>query len=232
MAIPVPVSRSLPSDLTQSSPVLSSSPNLSGTAITEVEVLDKDGVPLNTPWTFWHDKSVVGASAAEYEANLKKLYTVHTVQSFWCVYNNIPPADRLPVRTSYHVMRGDRRPLWEDKENVNGGYWKMKIKKHNTKQTWIELLLAMIGEQLTDHIEKGDEICGLSVSIRERDDIVQIWNGNAMVAENAQVMDKVRELLPDVIEHDFYKAHQSHRAFEADLAIRQNSDSGLANSDA
>ena len=33
----------------------------------------------------------------------------------------------------------------------------------------------------------GDEICGLSVSIRERDDIVQIWNGNAMVAENAQV---------------------------------------------
>ena len=30
----------------------------------------------------------------------------------------------------------------------------------------------------------------------------------------------------------FMLAHQSHRAFEADLAIRQNSDSGLANSDA
>jgi translation initiation factor 4E len=48
----------------------------------------------------------------------------------------------------------------------------------------------MIGEQLTDYVEKGDEICGLSVSIRERDDIVQVWNTNALVAEGAQVWSK------------------------------------------
>lgn len=33
----------------------------------------------------------------------------------------------------------------------------------------------------------GDEICGVSVSIRERDDIVQIWNTNALMSERAQV---------------------------------------------
>ncbi|KAK2189866.1 hypothetical protein NP493_95g05000 [Ridgeia piscesae] len=56
------------------------SPQLSRSTREKIEKTENAGVPLNTPWTFWLDKSVRGTSAAQYEATLRELYTVSTVQ--------------------------------------------------------------------------------------------------------------------------------------------------------
>ena len=44
----------------------------------------------------------------------------------------------------------------------------------------------------------GDEISGISVSMRERDDIVTIWNTRSQLAEKSNIMEKVKELVPNV----------------------------------
>lgn len=178
----------------------------------------QSGVPLNSKWTFWLDQSIPGATAAQYEANLKNLYTVSTVESFWSVFNNIPSPSRVANRYSYHLMRGTRRPLWEDEQNLNGGFRRLKIPKYNTATAWKELVLACIGEQFSSQCSETDEITGISVSIREREDLIQIWNSNSIEADRATVIEKIKnELLPEVqFSAVFYKAHKQQHAFEGD----------------
>jgi hypothetical protein len=45
---------------------------------------------------------------------------------------------------------------------------------------------------------KGDEIVGVSVCCREKDDIIQIWNLDSKLESQATVCKKLQDLLPAV----------------------------------
>ena len=75
---------------------------------------------------------------------------------------------------------------------------------------WKELLLAAIGEQFEESLCDQDDICGLSFSPREKDDLIQIWNMKSKAVEESRVLEKVHSLVPDVrFNAEFYKRNSN-----------------------
>lgn len=174
----------------------------------------EEPVQLENSWCFWHDKYLGPAqSVEEYEASLQKLCTFSTIQDFWKNFNNLPPIDKLKVKSSFHLMKAGIRPIWEDPENANGGFWAMRVRREDTEHTWKELVLASIGEQFGPVLANEDDICGVTVSLRQYDNIIQVWNSNASANVNA-VLARIKSIVPNVeFRNPFYKAHREHTAF-------------------
>ena len=94
-------------------------------------------------------------------------------------------------------MRDERYPLWEEPDHQNGGTWRFKCRKSDTvsscclimliildyfskkleflqETVWKEVVLAAIGEQFSESLDEDDEVFGVTVSIRDVDDLIQV----------------------------------------------------------
>ena len=60
-------------------------------------------------------------------------------------------------------------------------------------------MLAGIGEQLSECVAwPNDDIVGFGINKREKEDIVQIWHVNCNYAEEATIIQKIADILPDI----------------------------------
>eukprot|EP01097_Dermamoeba_algensis_P004971 TRINITY_DN3168_c0_g1_i1.p1 TRINITY_DN3168_c0_g1~~TRINITY_DN3168_c0_g1_i1.p1 ORF type:complete len:229 (-),score=45.78 TRINITY_DN3168_c0_g1_i1:126-812(-) len=181
------------------------------TTVTDIN----EPIYLENTWCFYHDKFLgPGQTAIDYEASLQKLCTFNTIQGFWNCYNNLPEVEKLKAKSSFHLMKHDIRPIWEDPNNVEGGFWAIRVKKEDTSHIWKELLLAAIGEQFSPVLAPDDDICGATVSIRQYDNIVQVWNKNS-AADSTGLITRLKFLLPGLdFKAPYYKANKDHAAFD------------------
>lgn len=103
------------------------------------------------------------------------------------LYNNVKPPSWLGHGCDLHCFKEGVEPKWEDATCEGGGKWTVLVPKGPASKAaldamWLNALLACIGEQFTE----GDEVCGVVVSVRAKQDRVALWTRSA-ANEAAQV---------------------------------------------
>lgn len=160
------------------------------------EGIDGDIVQLPSAWRFWvqFPAGKPDITDEEYRALFRVVFEFRTVQGFWRCYNSTIKHSIDPTRPfvketnrTYHLMRKINdtqiKPMWEDSENINGGQWTMRVNKSRAAEVWLHLMLAVIGDQLTDDSDDPNEICGVSASERALDYVFQVWTKSNSVSD-------------------------------------------------
>jgi hypothetical protein len=74
----------------------------------------------------------------------------------------------------FFLMRDPIPPLWENHQNIRGGYYSFRCQKRDATDCYINYIIAA----LTGHLTKNatNQINGLSISPKRGFNIVKIWN--------------------------------------------------------
>ena len=97
----------------------------------------------------------------------KKLYTFDNIAEFWMLYNNIKSLNN----GMYFLMKNDILPIYEDNDNINGGYWSIKIPNDDSLRIWSELSVELV----RGNLDKKNIVSGLTISYKKKFYIIKIW---------------------------------------------------------
>ena len=78
----------------------------------------------------------------------------------------------------FFLMKDGINPIFEDKQNINGGYWSLRITKKEATDIWNKILYYMCVDSITTDDKYEDKINGLSVSPKINNCIFKIWNSD------------------------------------------------------
>ncbi|KAI9827816.1 MAG: hypothetical protein M1832_004305 [Thelocarpon impressellum] len=160
-----------------------------------------------------------------YEDTLMTLQEISTIKMFWQVNNNFNLSS-LVFRDTIHLFKKSVKPVWEDPRNVRGGSWTFRINKLLSGRAWQDLQLMAVGEKLQEAVEPGDDICGVSFSVRFSSHLLSVWNRDA---SNQKSIDAIKEVvlseLPEELRPGptqiYYKKHSEHKGFSEAIAANK-----------
>ncbi len=163
----------------------------------EDNIITNSHLNLNSEWNIWYHYQKNNWKIDSY----KNIFKIKNIIDFWNFNNNIDIIGGINSQ-HYFMMRNNITPLWEDKQNKNGGCWSIKIPIEKSYELWIKLSMYIIGETLTEdeYLINGLSICTKNVSTS----VIKIW-----IKDNTN--SSIKNLPPDILnEFGFNIIYKSH----------------------
>jgi len=150
---------------------------------------------LNNKWCLWfHDPLDNNWKIESY----KGIHTIDTIESYWNLYSFLN--NKIIENSMLFLMRENIDPLWEHKENINGGCWSLKIPKGNMFDIWNNISIALLCESISN--EDTININGISISPKKNFCIIKFWTNKNI--NNIKNLNAIKNLSYDGI---IFKPH-------------------------
>jgi len=124
---------------------------------------------FDNKWTLWFHK----VEDSDYSIkSYTKLCEIKTIKNLCEMINTIPTFNS----GMFFFMKENIEPIWENKDNINGGMWTFKITKRRANKIWHNLMAALCGNSFTINLEDMNFINGISISPKISNCIIKVWN--------------------------------------------------------
>uniref|UniRef100_A0AC35UBN6 EIF-4F 25 kDa subunit n=1 Tax=Rhabditophanes sp. KR3021 TaxID=114890 RepID=A0AC35UBN6_9BILA len=144
--------------------------------------------PLAHKWDFYFLKD---DKDLDWLGRLTMIHTFDELGAFLAFLNEARPPSSLKTGSDYNLFKYKIKPLWEEKENCNGGRAVVTLEKTaNTEALdlmWQELMIALVTEQFTGNM---DAICGAVCNVRNKGSKISIWTRSANDEESNKAIAK------------------------------------------
>jgi hypothetical protein len=135
--------------------------------------------PIPTgPWTLYFHESDDKSSGIE---SHKKIHVAGTWEGLGTLLRELGPPRLLGGIVK--VMRGDTSPLWENKTNIRGGAYCLKIPRRAAIEVFTRYVAAAAADCATTD-PAANPIVAVTISPKKHFCIIKIWNLNARAHSN------------------------------------------------
>jgi hypothetical protein len=139
------------------------------------------------PWSLWYHSPKENKWTP---STYKQVAVVKDWVEFWSLINAI--GDDTVLNGFFFFMKGTTPPLWENKANIRGGSYSMRVSRQDAFDIYmIYVIGAMIGKAT-----KSDEnhINGITISPKKGFNIINIWNEDFNKGSVGDLNEYVRRL--------------------------------------
>lgn len=161
--------------------------------------LSKENFNLKDKWVLWFHKVNNNNWSLE---SYSKIFEITTYYDILFVIKEIENI----TSGMFFLMKDGILPVFEDKNNINGGYWSLRITKKDSFEYWEKIIYYLCIDTITIDKKYDEYINGFSVSPKINNCIFKIWNSSY----DSIKTDYLRKDLDFInLEEVFYLQHSS-----------------------
>ena len=126
---------------------------------------------LKNRWVLWFHK------VNDTNWDVSSYSKVYELKTYYDLIFIIKKLDNI-TSGMFFLMKKDIVPIYEDKDNINGGYWSIRITKKDAFEFWQKIIYYICIENITNDEKYEGLINGISISPKINNCIFKIWNSD------------------------------------------------------